>query len=151
MLVGIVAGTVIGGAIGYARNGKEGLIDGLADGFMWSGVTAFVGAAARFAVATWATHGSANAIGKAGEKLAHIDPNAKEVIKINGRNRIPDAINNKVLIEVKNVKSISNTLQLRDFAEIAAERELKMILYVRPNTKVAKSVIEAGWRIRYLW
>ena len=56
-----------------------------------------------------ATKGSSNAIGKMGEQLAGIDQNAKVKIQINGRTRIPDALTSTELIEVKNVKYISNT------------------------------------------
>ena len=46
---------------------------------------------------------------------------------------------------------ISNTQQLRDFADYAHVKDLKMELFVRPNTRVAKSILEAGWDIKYLW
>ena len=60
-------------------------------------------------------------------------------------------MNDSVLAEVKNVKYISNTQQLRDFATYANATGRTLELYVRPTTKVAKTVISAGWNIRYLW
>lgn len=55
------------------------------------------------------------------------------------------------LTEVKNVKYISNTSQLRDFATFAQNTGLTMELYVRPTTEIAQTVIDAGWNIKYLW
>ncbi len=98
-----------------------------------------------------ATTGSPNSIGKIGEQLAGINPKAKTPIYVNGRTRIPDALTPSTLTEVKNVKYISNTSQLRDFATYATNTGRTMELYVRPTTKVAKSVIDAGWNINYLW
>lgn len=101
--------------------------------------------------ATVAKNTSPNAIGKAGEEMAGIDPSKKQIIEINGRKRIPDALDDEVLTEVKNVKYISNTQQLRDFADFAAATGRTLELWVRPTTKVAKTVIAAGWHINYLY
>ena len=98
-----------------------------------------------------ATTGSPNSIGKIGEQLAGINPKAKTSIQVNGRTRIPDALTDSTLTEVKNVKYISNTSQLKDFATFAKNTGRTMDLYVRPTTKVAKTVIDAGWNIKYLW
>ena len=98
-----------------------------------------------------ATTGSSNSIGKIGEQLAGINPKAKTSIQVNGRTRIPDALTDNTLVEVKNVKYISNTSQLKDFATFAKNTGRTMDLYVRPTTKVAKTVIDAGWNIKYLW
>ena len=144
----------MGGAIGYSTGGVEGLKNGLADGFMWGGISALAGSAFRYARIHSATTGTPNSIGQAGERMAGIDPANKKPIHINGRTRIPDGISRTTLTEVKNVKYLSNTLQLRDFAAYAnADKDnvLRLILYVRPDTKIAKTVIAAGWDIRYLW
>ena len=98
-----------------------------------------------------ATTGSPNSIGKIGEQLAGINPKLKQPIQVNGRIRIPDGLTDSTLIEVKNVKYISNTCQLRDFATYAKNTGRTMDLYVRPTTKIAKTVIDAGWNIKYLW
>lgn len=104
-------------------------------------------------IAKIATTGTPNQIGKIGEQLAGIDTKAKIRIEVNGRIRIPDALTETKLIEVKNVKKISNTQQLRDFATYAKSdgRNLELILYVRPNTKVSSSIKKAGWKIEKLW
>ena len=83
--------------------------------------------------------------------MAGIEPSAKRAIRINGRVRIPDELTQTPLKEVKNVKYISNTLQLRDFADYAKITGRTLELWVRPTTKIAKTVIDAGWNIRYLW
>ena len=90
-------------------------------------------------------------MGQMGEFLAGIDPDEKVPIHINDRTRIPDAITGNQLIEVKNVKYISNTLQLRDFADYAKLTNRSLHLYVRPTTKISKTVLDAGWNIHYLW
>ncbi len=94
---------------------------------------------------------SPNVKGVAGEKLARINQNAKRSFWINNRKRVPDAISGKRLVEVKNVDYISNTLQLRDYADIARKHNLTQVLKVRLTTKVAQSVIDAGWIIKHLW
>ena len=98
-----------------------------------------------------ATSGSPNTIGKIGEQLAGIDQGAKVSIFVNGRTRIPDALTETVLTEVKNVKYISNTRQLKDFSDFALATGRTMDLYVRPTTRIARTVIDAGWNIKYLW
>lgn len=102
-------------------------------------------------IAKVATRGSSNDIGKIGERLAGINPKNKVPIHVNGRTRIPDALTDTKLIEVKNVKYISNTQQLRDFSTFADATGRTKDLYVRPNTKVASTVFDAGWNIVYLW
>ena len=98
-----------------------------------------------------ATTGSPNSIGKIGEQLAGINPKSKTSIQVNGRTRIPDALTDSTLVEVKNVKYISNTRQLQDFATFANNTGRTMDLYVRPTTRIAKTVLDAGWNIKYLW
>ena len=102
-------------------------------------------------IAKVATTGTPNAIGKIGEQLAGIDSGAKVPIEVGGRIRIPDAMTHTTLTEVKNVKYLSNTSQLRDFATFANQTERTLNLYVRPSTKISRTVIDAGWNIRYLW
>ena len=147
----VIVSTAAGAGIGYVKNGKQGAIDGACNGFMMGSLSACGGAALKYAKVHAATTGSSNAMGKAGERMAGIDPKAKKSIEINGRTRIPDALTDVKLTEVKNVKYISNTQQLRDFADYAHVKDLKMELFVRPNTRVAKSILEAGWDIKYLW
>ena len=98
-----------------------------------------------------ATTGTPYEVGRAGEDLAGIDQSAKRPIEINGRTRIPDVLTETTLTEVKNVNYISNTLQLRDYANYAITTERNLELFVRLTTRIAKTVIDAGWIIRTLW
>ena len=151
-VVGSVAvSTAVSAGVGYLENGKQGAIDGACNGFMFGSLSACGGAALKYANVHAATTGSPNSMGKAGERMAGIDPSAKRAIRINGRVRIPDELTQTTLKEVKNVKYISNTLQLRDFADYAKITGRTLELWVRPTTKIAKTVIDAGWNIRYLW
>ena len=88
-------------------------------------------------------------LGKEGERQAGINPKGKSIIQVNNRIRIPDELKPDLLREVKNVKYISNTLQLRDFASFASStsRSLELVVRAGAGTKVAKTVIEAGWKI----
>ena len=151
-VVGSVAlSTAVSAGAGYLKNGKQGAIDGACNGFMLGSLSALGGAAFKYAKVHSATTGSPNSMGKAGERMAGIDQSAKEPIQINGRTRIPDAMTDTTLIEVKNVKYISNTQQLRDFAAFANATGRSLELWVRPTTRIAKTVIDAGWHINYLW
>jgi len=53
--------------------------------------------------------------------------------------------------EVKNVKKLSNNRQSRDFADYAKLTGGSLELYIRPTAKISKSVLNAGWKIKYLW
>ena len=151
-VVGSVAvSTAVSAGVGYLENGKQGAIDGACNGFMFGSLSVCGGAALKYANVHAATTGSPNSMGKAGERMAGIDPSAKRAIRINGRVRIPDELTQTTLKEVKNVKYISNTLQLRDFVDYAKITGSTLELWVRPTTKIAKTVIDAGWNIRYLW
>ena len=151
-VVGSVAvSTAVSAGVGYLENGKQGAIDGACNGFMFGSLSACGGAALKYSNVHAATTGSPNSMGKAGERMAGIDPSAKRAIRINGRVRIPDELTQTTLKEVKNVKYVSNTLQLRDFADYAKITGRTLELWVRPTTKIAKTVIDAGWNIRYLW
>ena len=49
------------------------------------------------------------------------------------------------------MKYISNTQQLKDFADYAKSTNREYILYVRPSTVIAQTVKNAGWKIKFLW
>jgi hypothetical protein len=59
-------------------------------------------------------------------------------VVINGRTRIPDGVNRaaNALSEVKNVRSLSYTRQLRDYAKHAADEGMTFDLYVRGDDEV---------------
>ena len=151
-VVGSVAlSTAVSAGAGYLQNGKQGAIDGACNGFMLGSLSALGGATLKYTKVHSATTGSPNSMGQAGEKMAGIDRTAKKTIEVHGRTRIPDAMTDTKLIEVKNVKYISNTQQLRDFAAYANATGRSLELWVRPTTRIAKTVIDAGWHINYLW
>lgn len=147
----VAASTIVSAGVGYLNNGKQGAIDGACNGFMFGSLSACGGAALKYVRVSAATTGTPDSMGQAGERMAGIDPNAKQSININGRTRIPDALTDSTLTEVKNVKYISNTRQLRDFADFANATGRVLDLYVRPTTKIAQTVINSGWNIHYLW
>jgi RHS repeat-associated protein len=102
------------------------------------------------------TRGSPSQIGKIGEKISGIVKNTKKFF-INGNYRIPDGINKskRILQEVKNVKKLSLTKQIKDFMQLSKQLGYRMELYIRPNTYLSKPLKEAiknyNVIIKYLW
>jgi RHS repeat-associated protein len=78
-------------------------------------------------------------VGQAGEAAvrAVFEIGQKVPIQVAGRTRIPDGLTSTVLTEVKNVQSLSNTQQLRDFASYASQNGLRFDLFVRPTTQLS--------------
>ena len=97
-------------------------------------------------------------MGQAGEtavrRVADIGP--KVPIIVAGRARIPDGLNlgTRVLSEVKNVRSLSYTGQLRDFAAHASANGLRFDRLVRPTTqlsgRLAQEVASGAINLRYI-
>ncbi|NOU23508.1 MAG: type IV secretion protein Rhs, partial [Methyloglobulus sp.] len=87
---------------------------------------------------------SINQIGSAGEKAVQSVYNigTKQKFTINGQAKFPDGINATTLSEIKNVKILSYTQQLRDFAKIAENERLAFDLYVRPSTKLSGPLLQ---------
>jgi hypothetical protein len=81
-------------------------------------------------------------IGQAGERAAGIPPAPKTRIQINGRTRIPDMLTETELIEVKNVRSLSYTQQIRDLHDFCKQNNLKLVLVVRRNTRLSRTLQE---------
>ncbi len=75
------------------------------------------------------------ALGKVGETLAGLTGNKTKIL-VNGRGRIPDGLDEaaKRLIEVKNVKHLSFTRQLRDYVDFANQEKYTFELFVPENT-----------------
>ena len=95
-----------------------------------------------------------NELGKIGERASGIIKNTT-TIKINGRMRVPDGYDSHMwLQEVKNVKYMSYTSQLRDYFSYASENHLKMELYIRRTTQLSSPLQNAikshGVVVRYL-
>jgi hypothetical protein len=84
-------------------------------------------------------------VGQAGEAAvrAAVNIGPKEAIKVAGRTRIPDGLTRTVLSEVKNVKSLSFTQQLRDFSSFAQQTGRRFDLFVRPGTQLSGPLQQA--------
>jgi RHS repeat-associated protein len=89
-------------------------------------------------------------LGEAGEAAVRaavdIGDKTRFLVPGNGKAfRVADGFNSKtrVLTEVKNVKRLSLTAQLRDFIAIAKANNAKFVLYVRTDTKLAGTVLAA--------
>jgi RHS repeat-associated protein len=65
------------------------------------------------------------------------DIGEKSAIRIGGRLRFPDGLTDAALSEVKNVKSLSFTRQLRDYAAFAGQTGRRFDLYVRSSTRLS--------------
>jgi RHS repeat-associated protein len=67
-------------------------------------------------------------------------------VLVNGRERIPDGLSPKILSEVKNVRALSYTQQLRDFAQVARRTGRRFDLYIRRGTQPSKELLDAAQR-----
>ena len=93
-------------------------------------------------------------MGQQGETASGISKNTHKIM-MNGRARIPDGFDQNMWVqEVKNVKSLSYTSQLRDYFGFANSNGLKMELYIRPSTNLSgplqSAIKEMGVIVRYL-
>ena len=88
---------------------------------------------------------SPNRVGAEGEAAVRSDNDIgpKVKIEVNGRDRIPDGLNDTTLSEVKNVSNQSYTQQLRDFSDYANSTGRDFDLYVRPDTKLSGPLLDA--------
>lgn len=84
-------------------------------------------------------------VGQQGEAAvrARYDIGDKSAIRVNGRTRIPDGIKGEVVSEVKNVKKLSLTRQIKDFMDYSRERDFRFDLYIRRDTKVSGPLDDA--------
>lgn len=87
--------------------------------------------------------------GQAGEDAVRAieDIGPKTSIRVGARARIPDGLTGSVLTEVKNVKALSFTRQLRDFTQYAADNGLRFDLWVRQGAELSgplKDAISSG-------
>ena len=82
--------------------------------------------------------------GQQGERIVRklYDIGEKRLIKINGRNRIPDGLTKTTLSEVKNVESLSLTRQLLDFADYAVQEKLNFNLYVKEGAHLSEPLLQ---------
>lgn len=77
----------------------------------------------------------ARELGLAGERAAGIT-GPKTGIKVGGTMLFPDEVTGIALREIKNVKNLSYTKQLRAYNTYAQDKGLKFILETRPGTKL---------------
>jgi hypothetical protein len=95
-------------------------------------------------------------IGQRGETLVRKAYNIgqKTAIRVAGRDRIPDGMTRTILSEVKNVRYLDYTRQLRDFATYAKRNGLRFDLYVRRSTQLSGPLMDAVRagiiRLRYI-
>jgi hypothetical protein len=83
-------------------------------------------------------------LGRSGEAAAKIVKNTKK-IKINGRDRIPDGIDDSrgAIQEVKNAKRQGLTRQINDSIDIVKGRGYTFEIIVRRTTKISKPLQKA--------
>ena len=150
----VAVSTLISAGVGYLENGTQGAIDGAYNGFMFGSLWACGGAVLKYIKVLNALSGTPNSMGQAGEKMAGIVKNTKQY-RVNGRWRIPDGITRKYIQEVKNVKVLSFTTQIKDSLQLAKDMNRTLQLFVRPNTYMTaplrKAIITYGIKVTYLW
>ena len=155
----VIGSALTGKEITWAGVGKaalQGAITGVAFGAVGKAVKAVAKAvktAKAVKVAKYTT-GTANQIGKIGEKISGIVKNNTKFF-VNGRYRIPDGITKKFVQEVKNVKSLSLTSQLKDSIQLAHNMGKRLQLFIRPDTYLSaplkQAINEYGIKVTYLW
>ena len=87
----------------------------------------------------------ARQLGQEGENAAGITAPKVGLMMPSGIRRFPDNFDESanVLTEVKNVKSLSYTQQLRDYAAYAQQNGVTFNLYVRPSTRLSGPLLQA--------
>lgn len=86
----------------------------------------------------------ARQLGQAGEDAVGITgPKTAIEIPGSGQIRIPDALTDTTLTEVKNVGSLSYSQQLRDFTAYSQANGLNFQLWVRPSTQLSGPLQQA--------
>jgi hypothetical protein len=88
---------------------------------------------------------NARSLGIAGERAAGITEKKSHIRLPGGKIRVPDSVDTTrgVLTEVKNVRSLNFTSQLRDYSNFAQSQGLRFELYVRSNTKLSRPLQNA--------
>ena len=175
VIIGIVAGAVIGGSVGYALASKNGytvkngwkfwqyicggiIIGGVAGGILGYVGGAYFGASGIKAgsLASKIKMSKIRKLGKVGEKLSKIKKNTQRIESINktAKYRIPDILDKKLKIigDVKYVKKLSYTKQLKDYVAYAEKYGYTVQLFLKPDTiltKPLKAAVDAGKIVIY--
>lgn len=84
-------------------------------------------------------------VGRAGENAvrAAYSIGEKGFFRVGFRVRFPDGLTATTISEIKNVKSLSYTSQLRDYTDFAKSTGRTFDLYVRPSTMLSGPLVEA--------
>lgn len=87
---------------------------------------------------------AARSAGRAGEEAAGIAKNTRRISSgtKTAAYRVPDGLTATTLTEVKNVRRLSLTNQVRDFAAYSSERGLMFDLMIRTDTKLTTPLQE---------
>lgn len=130
----VLGGAVIGGVLGYFGGAFFGA-SGIKAGTLASKVS--------MSRVRW--------LGKIGEKLSRLPKNTKHIDSLSktAKYRIPDYLDksNKIIGDVKNVKRLSYTNQLRDFMLYAEKNGYTYVIKIRKATQLSstlKSLVDAG-------
>ena len=153
-----LVGCAISGEEVTWRGVGEHALTGAITGVAFGGASKIVGKVLSKAVgavkAAKYTTGTPNAVGKMGEQLSGIVKNTTRYT-VNNRTRIPDGVTSKFIQEVKNVKTLSYTSQLKDSLQIAQSSGRRLQLFIRPNTKLSGplkyAITQHNISVRYLW
>ncbi len=143
--VGSIGGGFLSEALGFGFEAGAmigGVVGGIVGGQIFKGVSALT--AKKYSLEGLTPHQK----GVMGEKY---------ISKVTGMNknndliesRIPDFIDERVLIESKNVARQGLTKQLVDYMEIAQNRGIPMELYVRKTTVLSEALKVSGIIIKY--
>ena len=134
LLGGVVIGGAVGGVLGYVGGAWFGA----------SGVKAGT-------LASKISMSKVRRLGKLGEKLSKMPKNTARIKSATNtaKYRIPDILSKaeKIIGDVKNVKHLSLTSQLKDFYSYAVENNYTFVLFVRPTTTFSselQKLIDAG-------
>jgi len=84
-------------------------------------------------------------LGMAGEDAvrAAYSIGGRGFFRVGSRVRFPDGLTLAAVSEVKNVRSLSYTSQLRDYSDFAKSTGRSFDLYVRPDTLLSGPLVEA--------
>ena len=157
----IVIGAIVGAAIGaIASKMIYGEVNGwwVIGGAIAGGVLGYVGGAffgaSGIKAGTLASKISMSKVrwlGRIGEKISKLPKNTKHIESFTktAKYRIPDYLDksNKIIGDVKNVKKLSYTSQLKDFMLYAEKHGYTFVLKVRKSTQLSgtlKSLVDAG-------
>ena len=128
----VLGGAVIGGVLGYFGGAFFGA-SGIKAGTLASKIS--------MSRVRW--------VGKIGEKLSRLPKNTKRIESLSksAKYRIPDYLANKIIGDVKNVKKLSYTNQLKDFMLYAEKYGYTYVIKIRKTTQLSstlKSLVDAG-------